>query len=96
MSASARTTTSAADAGDGVAPARMTTLRKGDGARVTGLDPDLPAVVSRRLLDLGFVPDTEVRCLRRAPLGSPTVYRVGETELCLRRSLSDRVFVEVG
>jgi ferrous iron transport protein A len=72
----------------------MTALRRGDDGRVAHLDPTLPGAVSRRLADLGFVPDAAVRCLRRAPLGSPTVYRIGETELCLRRGLSDRVLIE--
>jgi ferrous iron transport protein A len=72
----------------------LTALRRGDEGRVTHLDPLLPGAVVRRLADLGFVPDAQVSCLRRAPLGSPTVYRIGETELCLRRGLSDRVLIE--
>lgn len=72
----------------------MSALRRGDRGRVVLLDPTLPGPVGRRLADLGFVPDADVRCLRRAPLGSPTIYRIGESELCLRRSLSDRILVE--
>jgi ferrous iron transport protein A len=72
----------------------MTTLRRGGQGRVARLDPALPAAVSRRLIDLGFTVGADVRCLRRAPLGSPVIYRVGETELCLRRGLSDCVLIE--
>ena len=55
------------------------------------VDPGSP--VSRRLLDLGFVPGTRVRVLRRAPLGDPTVYELRGTQLCLRRSEAARVWV---
>lgn len=75
---------------------RMSALRRGDVARVSGLDPDLDAAVRRRLLDLGFVCDAAVQCLRRAPLGSPTVYRIGETDLCLRGDLARCVLVDPG
>lgn len=49
--------------------------------------------VSRRLLDLGFVPGTRVRVVRRAPLGDPTLYELRGTQLCLRRSEAARVRV---
>ena len=51
--------------------------------------------VSRRLEDLGFVPGTRVRALRRAPLGDPTLYEVRGTQLCLRRSEALRVRVRL-
>lgn len=49
--------------------------------------------VSARLLDLGFVPGTEVRALRRAPLGDPTLYELRGAQLCLRRSEAERILV---
>ncbi len=49
-----------------------------------------PATVSapagQRLLDLGFVPETRIRVVRRAPLGDPVLYDLRGTRLCLRRS----------
>ena len=50
----------------------------------------------RRLLDLGLLPGTPVRALRRAPLGDPGVYELRGYRLCLRRSESDRVQVRGG
>ena len=52
--------------------------------------PELAA----RLDALGFLPATEVRCRRRAPLGDPRVYELRGTQLCLRRSEAARVLVE--
>jgi len=75
-------------------PLRLADLRRGDTARVIGVRDDLGPVVCRRLADLGFVADTPVECLRRAPLGSPVVYYIGQTELCLRGDLAGCVLVE--
>jgi Fe2+ transport system protein FeoA len=72
----------------------LSTLRRGESARVLGLTGDLPPALCLRLADLGFVGQTPVLCLRRAPLGSPVVYCVGETELCLRADLARCVLVE--
>jgi Fe2+ transport system protein FeoA len=49
--------------------------------------------VGRRLLDLGFVPQTRVLVVRRAPLGDPFEYELRGTRLCLRRSEAARVRV---
>jgi ferrous iron transport protein A len=54
---------------------------------------DASSAVGRRLLDLGFVPGTEVRVVRRAPLGDPLEYEVRGTRLCLRRAEAARLRV---
>ena len=51
--------------------------------------------IGRRLLDLGFIPGTPVRVVRRAPLGDPCVYELRGAQLCLRRSEARRVLVEL-
>jgi Fe2+ transport system protein FeoA len=72
-------------------PVPLARLRVGSLAVVDGVESGSP--VSRRLLDLGFVPGTPVRVLRRAPLGDPTLYEVRGTRLCLRRTEAERVRV---
>lgn len=54
-------------------------------AIIVGLLPNANPAVASRLRELGFRPDTRVDVIRRAPLGDPTIYRVADTELCLRR-----------
>ncbi len=49
--------------------------------------------IDRRLLDLGFVPDTPVRVVRRAPLGDPVAYELRGFKICLRHSEAARVWV---
>lgn len=69
---------------------------------LSDLGPGEPAVVEsvtvagpvgRRLLDLGFLPDTPVGLLRRAPLGDPSVYLIRGSQLCLRRSEASQIRV---
>jgi Fe2+ transport system protein FeoA len=57
------------------------------------LDIDRMSAEGQRLLDLGFVPETEVRVLKRAPLGDPMLYGLRGTHLCLRNSEANRVRV---
>lgn len=73
---------------------QLSAMRRGEAGRVVGLTEKLPPALRRRLADLGFVPQMPVVCLRRAPLGSPVVYSIGETELCLRADLASCVLVE--
>jgi len=66
-------------------------LPPGARAEVESVDEDGP--LGRRLLDLGFAPRTQVRVVRRAPLGDPVVYELRGTRLCLRRSEAKRIRV---
>jgi ferrous iron transport protein A len=54
--------------------------------RVTGTAADAPAPVVRRLEDLGFTAGSQVEVVRRAPLRDPTIYRVRDYDVCLRRA----------
>jgi len=54
---------------------------------------DLPENVQNHLMHMGFVPDSEVTALRRAPAGDPTVYRVDGLEIALRRETASAIHV---
>jgi ferrous iron transport protein A len=60
-------------------------LTPGRCATVVGTVPDANPVIAKRLGQLGFRAKARVDVIRRAPLGDPTIYRVHDTELCLRR-----------
>jgi ferrous iron transport protein A len=51
--------------------------------------------IGRRLLDLGFIPGTPVRVVRRAPLGDPVAFELRGSRICLRRSEAARIVVEI-
>ena len=52
---------------------------------VTGFCESACPQVAQRLHDLGFREGVTVTCLRRAPLGSPLMFRVCDTDVCLRK-----------
>ncbi len=54
---------------------------------------DLPEDVSRRLMELGFLPGNEVVPGRRAPGGGPRVFRIDGSEVALRHETAARLFV---
>jgi ferrous iron transport protein A len=61
-------------------------LGRDETAVVVGYDATVEPGVARRLFDLGLVPGVRITMVRRAPLGDPVVYRVGDYEIALRRS----------
>ncbi len=63
-------------------PATLLDLRKGEEAVLDRID--LPADISQRLMELGFLPGTRIAASFRAPGGDPRVFRVDGTEVALR------------
>lgn len=62
--------------------ASLKDLRRGESATVLSLSAK--GLIRRRLLDLGLVPGTEVRMVRRSPLGSPTAFLIRGAIIALR------------
>ena len=50
--------------------------------------------ILRRLMELGFVPGTQVELVRRAPMGDPIELRIRDTHFSLRRSEANRIDVD--
>lgn len=74
--------------------ASLRSLPPGKTGIVSGLVAE--GLVRRRLLDLGFVPGTVIRALRRSPFGDPTAYGVRGSTIALRGADADRVMIEPG
>ncbi len=47
----------------------------------------------RRLLDLGFVPGTRVKAVRKSPAGNPIAFLVQGTVIALRKSETDLILI---
>ena len=62
----------------------LSSLAPGRSATVFDVDSSTPE--GYRLLELGFLPDTEIRVVRRAPLGDPTAFYLRGAQICLRSS----------
>lgn len=69
-------------------------LDRGWRATVVGYGDEVAASTARRFFDLGIVPGIEVTMVRRAPLGDPVIFRVGDYEIALRGSQSRCIHVE--
>jgi len=68
-------------------------LKPGAPTRVIGLSPACRGAERRRLLDLGFVPGTQVEVEMVSPGGDPTAYRVRDTVVALRREQANLIRV---
>ncbi len=63
--------------------ASLVDLRQGEQGVLDRLE--LPDDVSRRLMELGFVPGSPITAAMSAPGGDPRVFRVDGSEIALRR-----------
>jgi ferrous iron transport protein A len=79
----------AADASGSCRP--LSSLGAGEEATLCQAEPD--GVLRERLDDLGFVPGTALRVVRRAPLGDPLEIELRGSHLCLREAEARTVWV---
>ncbi len=63
------------------------------GKKATISHLQLKGDMRRRLLDLGFVPDTAVQCLYRSPMGDPTAYLIRGAVIALRQEDAEQIIV---
>ncbi len=54
---------------------------------------ELPEDISRRLMELGFLPGSPVVAALSAPGGDPRVFRVDGAEIALRRETASRLML---
>jgi DtxR family Mn-dependent transcriptional regulator len=73
--------------------ARLSDLRPGQEASVHALAPSCTGAERRRLLDLGVVPGTAIRCAFASPFGSPRSYEIRGAMIALRDYQADRILV---
>ena len=70
---------------------RLNELAPGGVGHVAGLETEV--AMRRRLLELGLVAGTRVRCLGRSPLGDPSAYEIRGAVIALRDRDSAGVLV---
>lgn len=66
-----------------------------EGKTGTIRDIDTESPTSQRLLDLGFVPGTRIKAIKKAPMGDPTTYEIRGYHVGLRRTESDLIDIEI-
>ncbi len=73
--------------------ASLVELRPGERGILDRLD--LPDGISRRLMELGFLPGNPVVAAHSAPGGDPRVFRVDGAEIALRRETAERLLLQL-
>ena len=75
-------------------PRPLTTLSElSIGSCATLASFQLPEEIQGQLMHLGFVPESRVLAVRRAPAGDPTVYCVDGTEVALRKETAQFISI---
>lgn len=54
----------------------------------------LDGPIHRRLLDLGLIPGTLVKALKKSPSGDPTAYEIRKTTIALRLEETSKILIE--
>jgi DtxR family Mn-dependent transcriptional regulator len=73
---------------------KLTALKMGQQARVTGLDDACQGLTRRRFLDLGITPGVLIEPVLQSGFGEPTAYRVRDSLIALRREQSDLILID--
>ncbi len=69
-------------------------LKEGQNATVT--DIKLSGAIRRRLLDLGLIKGTEVKCIMKSHHGDPIAYRIRGALIALRNCDTEHIYVTEG
>ncbi len=69
----------------------LSDIAVGEKARVTALNTD--SSITRRLLDIGLIENTEVECIGRSPLGDPSAFLIRGAVIALRCGDSQKILV---
>ena len=71
----------------------LNTLDIGDCAKVMHLENK--GSIRRRLLDIGLVPGTEIKCVLKAPGGDPSAFLIKGAVIAIRDDDSKKIIVRV-
>jgi len=73
---------------------RLSNLRMGEKGRITGISQECKGEIRRRLLDLGFVPGTQISINLPGPLGDPRAYSIRNTNIAIRNEQAKLILIE--
>lgn len=74
---------------------KLSDLKYGETARISGISEQCQGEARRRLLDLGFVRETIVTVQNISPLGNPVAYSLRDTLIALRHEQAEQIFIEL-
>jgi len=71
----------------------LTDLNPGDSGTVKGLSGDLP--LQSRLVEMGILPGTQVRLVKKSPFGGPLAIKVRNYYISVRLDEAHSIQVEI-
>ena len=72
----------------------LSTLNNGEESTVLGISKACRGKQRRRLMDLGFVPGTNISTLMKSIGGDPIAYQLRGTTIALRKEQADHIFIQ--
>lgn len=73
---------------------RLSNLKEGEKAKITGISYECRGEIRRRLLDLGFVINTEIQVDLNSPMNNPRAYLVRNTSIAIRNEQAKFILIE--
>ncbi|PHS54116.1 MAG: DNA-binding protein [Lutibacter sp.] len=73
---------------------RLYSLKLGEKAKIVGISRECRGDIRRRLLDLGFVINTEIHIDMESPMGNPRAYLIRNTSIAIRNEQSKFILIE--
>ncbi|WP_375748515.1 ferrous iron transport protein A [Vibrio sp. HN007] len=73
---------------------KLNNLKDGDTATIASFST-LPGQIKKKLMVMGVLPQTEIRLIRRAPMGDPLQVEVRGVSLAISNKIASQVDVEV-
>lgn len=73
---------------------KLSQLQPGQKGTISGFD-SLSKDIRKKLMVMGLLPQTEVKIIRRAPMGDPIQVEVREVSLAVRVNIAESILVEV-
>lgn len=71
----------------------LSELKIGQVAKIVNINA-IEAVMRKKLLNLGFLPQAQIQLLRIAPMGDPIAIRCANSTIALRKSVANLILVE--
>lgn len=72
---------------------KLSELKQGESATIVALD-QLSGEIRKKLMVMGLLPNTDVKLVRRAPMGDPLQVEVRGVSLAVREKVANAIEVE--
>ncbi|GAA5646552.1 MULTISPECIES: FeoA family protein [Vibrio] len=72
---------------------KLSELKQGESATIVALD-QLSGEIRKKLMVMGLLPNTDVKLVRRAPMGDPLQVEVRGVSLAVREKIANAIEVE--